>query len=73
MKQSTTQLEQIRSHLNNYGVITSWGAIKEYGITRLSHYIYVLRKEGLKINTIPTHAVNRYGKPVTFATYSLNK
>ena len=71
MKQPTTQLEAVKNHLEYYGHLTSLEAIREYGCTRLSHYIYVLRKEGLRIDTLPTHSVNRFGNPVTFATYKL--
>lgn len=64
-----TQLEAIREHLEKFGHITSWMAIKEYGVTRLSHYIYLLRKEGMDIDSLDTHAINRFGNAVTFATY----
>ena len=39
------QLEQIRRHLEKDGHITSWEAIQKYHVTRLSEYIYLLRKE----------------------------
>ena len=71
MKQPTTQKEAIRYHLEAYGHISSWIAIKEYGCTRLSQFILLLRKEGLRIDTLPTHRVNRFGNPVTYATYKL--
>lgn len=38
--------DRILRHLEKYGSITSWEAIKEYGCTRLSQYIYLLRNEG---------------------------
>ena len=38
--------DRILNHLEKYGSITSWEAIKEYGCTRLSQYIYLLRNEG---------------------------
>ena len=37
--------ERILNHLKDFGSITSWEAIKDYGCTRLSHYIWLLRKE----------------------------
>lgn len=70
---ATTQLQAIRNHLNSFGHITSWMAIKEYGVTRLSQYIYLLRKEGFHIDSLDTHAINRFGNSVTFATYKLNE
>ena len=37
-------LDRILKHLDNYGSITSWEAIKEYGCTRLSQYILLAKK-----------------------------
>jgi len=46
-----TQLEQIKQHLVKHKSITSWTAITKYRITRLSHYILVLRKKGVNIQS----------------------
>lgn len=51
MSKSRTQKEQVLAHLQKKKSITSWDAIQKYGITRLAHYIYVL-KEHYIINTI---------------------
>ena len=40
-----TMKERILRHLEDYGSITTWEAIKEYGCTRLGHYIYLLRRK----------------------------
>ena len=40
-----THQDRILNHLITKGSITSWEAIKEYGITRLSAVIFNLRKE----------------------------
>lgn len=45
------QLKQIADHLTENKSITSWDAIEKYRITRLSHYIYLLRREGWDIET----------------------
>jgi hypothetical protein len=45
------QLKQIADHLTENKSITSWDAIEKYRITRLSHYIYLLRREGWSIAT----------------------
>ena len=47
-----TQKEIIRQHLEEYGKITAWDAITKYHITRTAHYIYQLKKEGMKIHTV---------------------
>lgn len=72
MQKPKTQYEAVSNHLFNFGHITSWEAIKEYGITRLSHLIYRLRKEGVLIESLDTNAINRFGNKVTFATYKLS-
>ena len=43
--------EIILQHLQEYGSITSLMAIELYHCTRLSHYIYLLRKEGYVITS----------------------
>lgn len=45
------QCEAILSHLMQHGSITTWEAIQQYGITRLSGRIFDLRKAGYKIIT----------------------
>lgn len=46
-----TQLLTIEHHLAKHKSITSWTAITKYRITRLSHYILVLRKKGANIQS----------------------
>lgn len=64
---------RIWQHLENTGSITSWEAIKEFGCTRLSHYIYVLRRRGLNVTDVWEHTKNRYGQPVKYKKYILEK
>lgn len=66
-----TQKERILKHLQDFGSITSWEAIKEYGCTRLSAYIYLLRKDGYIIENENVTTKNRYGDVVTFAKYQI--
>nr|DAJ44843.1 MAG TPA: helix-turn-helix domain protein [Caudoviricetes sp.] len=66
-----TQKERILKHLQDFGSITSWEAIKEYGCTRLSAYIYLLRKDGYIIENENVTTKNRYGDAVTFAKYQI--
>jgi hypothetical protein len=44
-----TQRRQVLDHLLKYGTISSWTAITEYHITRLSEYIRQLRSENKNI------------------------
>ena len=63
--------ERILRHLREHGTITSWEAIKEYGCTRLSHYIYLLRKNGYQITGTDEVFTNRYGEKSRFTRYKL--
>lgn len=53
MKISKTK--KVLFHLQNHKSITSWEAIKLYKATRLSAIIYVLRKRGYEISSIPEY------------------
>ena len=55
MNKHTTQLRQIENHLLVHGSITSWKAITGYSVTRLSHYIYLLRGREWNIEGIWKH------------------
>lgn len=62
----------ILNHLQNYGSITAWEAIKKYNCTRLSHYILLLRKEGYEIKGIRESFVHSItGKKSNYVRYSL--
>lgn len=63
--------DRILRHLRDYGSITSFEAFKEYGNTRLSATIFLLRKDGYKISSERIGLKNRYGKTVYFAKYIL--
>lgn len=43
--------ERVLQYMRETGYITSWRAIAEFGITRLSAVIYRLRKRGYNIQT----------------------
>lgn len=67
----TTQKQAVLWHLENKGSITSWEAIKDYGITRLSHHIYTLRREGHEIHSEDVKFTNRFGNAGSYAKYVL--
>lgn len=66
-----TYQDRILQYLKDYGSITSWEAIKEFGATRLSAVIYNLKKNGYKFDEEWVHATNRYDEPVSFKKYIL--
>jgi ribulose bisphosphate carboxylase small subunit len=51
VSKNDTQLQTILAHLKKKksAGITSWDAITNYGITRLAHYIHLLRGRGYEI------------------------
>jgi hypothetical protein len=71
MKKLTKQ-HQVLFHLKTHGNITSWEAINEYGATRLSHIIYVLRNDGHDIKTENLTKKDRNNNTVTYAKYVYN-
>ena len=69
-----TQKEEVIRHLEDEGKITSWEAFTEYGITRLSAIIFLLRhEEGMSIETETVNTKNRYNNPVRYAKYIVQK
>ena len=64
----------IKQHLEQYGSITSWEAIKEYGATRLSSIIYNLRYNyNMNIINDNIEFIDRYGNKSNYAKYILVK
>ena len=64
--------EIILVHLQEHGSITSLEAIEKYRCTRLSHYIYLLRKEGYVIEneSVPfVHSIT--GRKSSYDRYML--
>lgn len=69
----TTQNDRILRHLKDFGSITTWEAIQEYGITRLSARIFDIKEKGYKIIDQIEQSTNRYGETVSFKRYILEK
>lgn len=63
--------KRVLDYIKAHGSITSWDAITEYGITRLSAVILRLRKQGYNIVTDNETKKNRFGETCTYARYSL--
>ena len=70
--QVKSQTDAVLWHLQNNGTITSWQAIKEYGITRLADKILTLRKRGYDISSEPLKKKTRFGSTTTVSMYLLN-
>lgn len=63
--------ERILRHLMDFGSITSWEAIMEYGCTRLSQYIYLLKKDGYHFKCETIKSKNKYQEPNHYKRYIL--
>ena len=68
-----TAKDRVLDHLEEHGTITSWEAIQNYGITRLSEYIRQLRCDGYMIASNWTENINRYGDKVRYVIYELKE
>ena len=68
-----SQNQMVLSHMTKHKTITSIEAFELYGITRLSARIYDLRERGHKIGMVWEESVNRYGTPVRYGKYFIEK
>ena len=67
-----TQLDRVLRHLNDFGSISQWESITEYGITRLSAIIFILKHEHYPITSEWIHSTNRYGEKSRYKKYYLD-
>lgn len=72
-KPKTTKTKQVLNHLKEEGSIDSWTAIQRYGATRLSAIIFVLRKRGFDIVSIPHSVLDRNNNVCNYTNYKLQK
>lgn len=73
MKRNNNKHTQVLNHLQQYGTITSWQAIQQYGATRLASIICNLRKKGYDIETISILDKDRNGNVCPYAKYVLHR
>ena len=66
-----TQCDLILRYMQDEGGITPWEAMKEFGCMRLGARIYDLKRRGFAIERTLVSDVNRYGKHVQYARYSV--
>ncbi len=65
------QKDRVLKYLMEYGSITSLEAFRDLGITRLSHWIYSLKKAGYMITSEREQTTNRFGDHVSYCRYRL--
>lgn len=73
MTERESQNADVLRHLQEIGTITSWEAVRQYNITRLSARIWDLRHAGHDITTVIVYGKNSRGRPTHWASYSLRK
>lgn len=70
----TTNKELVLDHLKTYGSITTWQAITDYGITRLSAAIWTLKhKDNINIKDHFKTVTTRRGYKTNIKVYTLDK
>ena len=67
-----TQNEMVLRYMREYGSITPWEAMREFGCMRLGARIYDLKRMGVDINTETVTHKNLFGNTVRFARYSVS-
>lgn len=67
------QTDMILNHLMKYGSITPREALEEYSVMRLGARIYDLRCMGFAIKKETVKSTNRFGDPVHFARYTMDR
>ncbi len=68
-----SQRTQIHDYMKRFGSITPLEAMRDFGIMRLAARIAELRQEGVQIQADTERSLNRFGKNISYARYSLKK
>lgn len=66
-----SQYDVVLNHLKKHKKITSYEAIYEMGISRLSGIIFNIKKDGYNISSKLVKVNNRYGGTAHVAEYTL--
>lgn len=65
--------QRVLKYLVDFGSITTWEAITNFGATRLSAIIFSLKEDGYCFGEEWIEKTNRYGEDVKFKKYILLK
>jgi len=68
-----TQKQKILRHLQEIGDIRPVQAFFDYSIMRLAAIVFDLKDDGYDIETTILKSENKFGEPVRYAQYKLNK
>lgn len=67
-----SHIARVYEYMKDHGSITSLEAFKKLGCTRLSAYIFTLRKQGIPIESTRVESTNRYGDTVRYCKYYID-
>ena len=67
------QQERVLKYMMDYGSISSLEAFRDLGVTRLSAVIFCLKRKGHRITSTTEFRKNRYGEPVHFSRYVVER
>ena len=73
LEKKPTQCQRIVKYIQDFGAITSFEAYRELGITQLGARVFELKRQGYKFKTTFKADKNRYGDPIKYKIYSLEK
>lgn len=73
MEKKKTTYDAIVEYITENVTMTSMDAIRLFGCTRLSHYIYLMRRDGYKISTNIRTSKNMFGQSTHYAVYRLEE
>lgn len=66
-----TQEQQILDYIAAHGSITQMDAMRDLGIMRLGARIFELKEAGYPVKKTMETSKNRFGKPVSYARYTV--
>lgn len=69
----TNQRELILKYIADVGSITSFQAYQDLGVTQLATRIKELEERGYVFKKEIQRATNRYGKPIHFVKYTIER
>jgi hypothetical protein len=73
MAKKLTQKEKVLRHLQEIGAVTPVQAFFDYSIMRLAAIVFELKEDGYDIETIMLRSTNKFGEPIRYAQYKINK
>ena len=71
LERKPTQRDKILTYIKKFGLITSWDAYADLGITQLGARTFELKEQGYEFETKRVNTINRLGEPTHYFEYRL--